>query len=103
MGTGPSTADKAFATIDHHMVGGRAGVDVASGATGAGLVALLAKKGIGPFKSSAVHLAGGVLAGVAVSEGLRLTLTDVKGYATARLDLIAEDQQSWEEAVNKAA
>ena len=31
----PSGADKFFASADHHMVGGRAGVDVAAGGLGA--------------------------------------------------------------------
>ena len=97
----PSGADKFFAKCDHHMVGGRVGVDVACGGLGAAAVFGLAHKGIGPFEKSPAHLVGGALFGVAAAEGARALTTDKKKLAQARLNLIAADQEKWQKVADE--
>ena len=97
----PSGADRFFASADHHMVGGRVGVDVAAGGLGAAAVFGLAHKGIGPFEKSPAHLVGGALFGVAAAEGARALSTDKKKFAQARLNLIAADQEKWQKVADE--
>lgn len=97
----PSGADRFFASADHHMVGGRVGVDVAAGGLGAATVFGLAHKGIGPFEKSPAHLVGGALFGVAAAEGARAITTDKKKFAQARLSLIAADQEKWQKVADE--
>ena len=97
----PSGADKFFASADHHMIGGRAGVDVAAGGLGAAAVFGLAHKGIGPFEKKPAHLVGGALVGIGVAEGARALTTDKKKLAQARLNLIAADQEAWQKIADE--
>jgi hypothetical protein len=97
----PSGADRFFAAADHHMVGGRIGVDVAAGGIGAAAVFGLAHKGIGPFQKSPAHLIGGAVGGVVIVEGARALTVDKKKYAAARLSLIAADQQKWQKVADE--
>lgn len=97
----PSGADRFFASCDHHMVGGRIGVDVAAGGLGAAAVFGLAHKGIGPFEKSPAHLIGGAVGGVVIAEGARALTVDKKKYATARLAMIAADQEKWQKVADE--
>lgn len=94
--TEPSGADKFFAGADHHMLGGRAGVDLTCGGLGALTVFGLAHKGIGPFQKSPAHLVGGLIVGAGTAEVIRTVTTDKKKFAVARKGLLEADQQKWQ-------
>jgi hypothetical protein len=97
----PSGADKFFASADHHMVGGRIGVDVAAGGLGAAAVFGLAHKGIGPFEKSPAHLVGGIVGGVVIAEGARALTVDKKKYTLTRLAMIGSDQEKWQKVADE--
>ena len=97
----PKGADKFFAGADHHMLGGRAGVDAAAGGIGVATVFGLAQKGIGPFEQSPAHLIGGFVVGAGLAEGIRAVTVDKKQYAEQRVSLLDADQQKWQRVADE--
>lgn len=75
-----------FASLDNNLPGGRIGTDVASAAVGAGGAAGLAHFGVGGLEMNPVTIGAGAVAGVVVSEGLRMVAVDEQKFLEARLE-----------------
>ncbi len=74
-----------FAGLDNNLPGGRIGTDVASAAVGAGGAAAFGHFGVGGLELNPMVIGVGAVAGVAVSEAVRLVAVDEKKYLEARI------------------
>ena len=86
-----------FAGLDNNLPAGRVGTDVASAAVGAGGAAGLAHFGVGGLEMNPMTIGVGAVAGVVVSEGLRMVAVDEQKYLEARTAGLAEKKKPLDE------
>ena len=89
-----------FASLDNNL-GGRIGTDVASAAAGAGTAAGLAHFGVGGLQMEPLTIGAGAVAGVVVSEGLRLVAVDEEKFLEARTAGLEEKKKPLSERLEK--
>lgn len=90
-----------YAGLDNNLPGGRIGTDVASAAVGAGGGAALGHFGVGGLEINPLTIGAGAVAGVAVSEGLRMVAVDEEKYLEARTKGLEEKNKPLAERLEK--
>jgi hypothetical protein len=90
-----------FAGLDNNLPAGRIGTDIASAAVGAGGAAALGHFGVGGLEINPMTIGAGAVAGVVVSEAVRLVAVDEEKYLAARVEGLKKTQAPLSERLTK--